>query len=360
MSRCIMSVMILVVIIRLERKKSKQIRFFFMFCLCTLIFFTLFQNTFVPFSLKFDKFFSFFVVMLYSSYVMSKFIIDKIYLSIKVKCCIFQYKLYYFISITISYVLIVRALFIVIRIGYNELRSQIVNGTISVHSSIVMALLSSLMYLANIRNENIRKKMQIAISMIMMAALSTSKMYFIIAILYIVPWYTYNFKVNLSTILFVVICGVGSFFWIHVVTDRVVGKSQNLVQNLLFTLKGYYLGGLAAFQIVLDDNYIGTGWIRTGEWIGNVYSAFLSLFYEKSYLLFGSRVALIGFTYALLSKDNYLARYVKVYSWLPMFMIFFGEMFGSAISQWICFVIAGFFVSMIQNNNRKVNIFNSI
>jgi len=360
MTGCFLSITVLAIAIILEKKSFSQIQVFLMFCLGILIFYVFSQNTFVPFSMKFDKFFSFFVVVLYSSYKIFKCLIDKVHLQVKVKCCLFQYKLYFGVCMTISYILIFRAIFIVMKVGYNGLRNQILNGTFSVHSSIVMALLSSLMYLANIYKQSIKKKVFLAVPIILIAALSTSKMYFVLAILYIVPWYSSNFRVNLNTILFVLFAGFGSFFWLHLVTNRVVGNEQNLIQSLLFTLKGYFLGGLAAFQIIIDGGCMDDGWIWTGKWVGNVYSAFSRLFYEQSYILFGIRVVCIGFLYAWLSQKNHIAKYVKVYSGLPLFMIFFDEMFVSAISQWICFIIAGFFVSILQNNNCKINVSNML
>lgn len=359
MTSCLLSVMLLIIFIWFERKSFSQIQFFLIFCLGTLILYSFSQNTFVPFSLKFDKFFSFFVAVFYVSYKTFKCFIDKLCWTMRIKCCsIFRYKLYFGICMIFSQILIIRGFIILMEIGYIELRNQINKGTTSIHSSIGMALLSSLMYLANIYGESTKKKVYLSVHIILLAVLSTSKMYFVLAILYIVPWYVNSFKVNLNTILFVFIAGVGSFFWLHLTTGKVAGNSQNLIQNLFFTLQGYYLGGMAAFQILIDGNSIGGGWVRTGKWLGNVYTAFSRLFYEKSYALFAIRVVCIGFVYALLSQKNHMAKYVKIYSWLPLFMIFFAEMFGSAIAQWICFVIAGFLVNVIINNNRSKSILN--
>lgn len=349
-----MAVLLLVLLYELQKNGKTIVWLFSCFCLSILALYSFSIKDFVPYALNFDAFFTYFVAVFYLAYCGALAFLHNIRFKTRQIFCPVPFKMYTNLGVMFSVFQLIRGCVYLWSHSYSELRISINNGTVSFHSAITVAWMTSVLYLENFRNGKRMVRTVLSLLIVALAILSTSKMFFVVAMLYVVPWYRPNFQLKPKEILFIVSLGLGGFFIYHVFTGRLVGGFTSTITNTVFTLRGYFLGGLAAFQAFLENEHMVMGWIRTGRWTGNVYSAFYELFREHNYVLFTIRTISISILYALLQRQTTTLRYLKIYALFPLLMIFFDEMFIKAWEQWLCFIIANFFVTIYgQTENIK-------
>lgn len=216
-----------------------------------------------------------------------------------------------------------------------------------------------------------------AIFMFLLAIASTSKIFFIITMLYIIPWYESNYKLSISKLVFVVLIGIAFFIGIHLALNKVAGPEKSGIVPVLNTLKGYILGSIAALQLILDGDYIlpeniyidrilallpgsvfempyfvnQENWVKTGDWYGNVYTAFAFWYQPKGMMSVIMFASLLGLLYGFInSKKTKAMVFLKIYSYYPLIFILFSEQFALSVSQWLAFIFASLMISWIIPN----------
>lgn len=350
---CPLSIIFLLLIaLRTRKLGDKLFCYFSIWCIGILIDLELSQRVFGEISERFDLFFLLFLIILYSSYVISsKFFNKSREITIKVPANI-KFEMYYKICIIFSLFNLVWGLINIRTMSFGDLRQIVAQGDISFHSGISTALLASAMYYANTYNYKWEIKARIAVTMLGVAVLSTSKMFLVIDTLYILPWYIRDYRIKIKNILVLIFGSIVGFYLFNGMTGRLAGGTDSVFRNLLYTMNGYLIGGLAIFQRYLDNNiyYTSPGWIKTGRWVGNVSTAFVYLYQNYNIILFIIKVILIGILYALLNMNIKSIKFLRIYSLYPLFFIFFDELYFKSITQWIVFCIAGFLLLFIKPN----------
>ncbi|SFH67143.1 hypothetical protein SAMN04487861_1026 [Selenomonas ruminantium] len=355
---CELSCVILFVFMSIEgyiHSAKTQMFIFLAFCLTTVLIYSLVGELFGGFSVKFDNFFSVFVCSLYLSYSLCLYIVKQFKFKINLLFSLFEYKYYFAFVMIFSYIEIMIGIYYVSTSSYAGLRALINANSVSLHSGITSAMVTSIMFMEYEFFNRKKVRIFIAFTLFFLAILSTSKIFILLAIIYIVPWYTKWYHMGVKQSLFMLFIIIGCFMMSQLLLGKVaeIDGSSNAVVSLTYTMMGYYLGGLASFQLFLDGIISSEpGWVRTGAWLGNVYSAFLSLFVEKNYLIFMIKVSMIGAFYALLTTDSYSIRYLKNYGWLALLMVFYDNMFGA--NQLVCFLITSIFINIFSNNFKRV------
>lgn len=310
------------------------------------------QDIFVPFSSKFDTFFLYFSFLFIFLYL----IVDSIIyfsgnLRVK-KISFFNYRSYFLFSVFLAFI----SLFIFIRafilMPINGIRETLVSGELSFRVGLSFPFVSSCLFYQNLRKIEKNKKFLVFI-LFLLAFISTSKQFIVLAFLFSVPWYTKNFKCKVLPFVFIGIFGFLLIFILHAFTGRVAG-SGNLLQKTLYTINGYFLGGIAVFQLFLDgtmQQHITTGsWVKTGKWIGNVYSGFYSFYQNYSLLILSVKILGISILYAFLNsrKKSLFLNFLRIYSIYPLLFFIFSDLYLPAIKQWFVFCIAGFCLILIK------------
>lgn len=334
--------------------KDKFLKIFSTINLFCLIVYCSAQKDFLAFSERFDNFFFMYLFTFVASYCLSKWFC-KIY-RLKGNNYVFfhlsTYRILIFFAIALSFSTFVFSIF---RYPFLILRSMIAERSISFYISISFPMCASYLFYLNSIQKN-SKSIVVTIVLFVLALLSTSKIFFIIFLLFSIPWYRKNFKLSFKIFFAIFLVGFLSFSLLHIITNRIVGENDSLVKNIVFTMEGYFIGGLAAFQTFLDGtmrNYMSSGgWIRTGKWVGNVYSGFYYLFAEKSYIFFIARCFCIGFLYGIIwgnASKNYFWRVLSIYSVFPVCFVFFSDFFFGAWIQWCCFAAGAFILNSVKH-----------
>jgi hypothetical protein len=200
------------------------------------------------------------------------------------------------------------------------------------------------------RVKNILKWQKLVILLIvLLAIISTSKIFIVLSFLYIVPWYKKKFKLNLKLIIVLLTLGLVSFIGIHISRGLIDSEDKKDIMDIAVRqINGYCLGGFAAFQAFLDDKMIiNDGWVKTGDWIGNVYSGFYSYFNEKKYIYFFGRIIVMSLIYSVIYTSKKIQfDFLKIYAVFPLLFIFFSDMLFSTML--FTFGTAGFGISFIR------------
>lgn len=333
--------------------RDKFLKIFSSINLFGVILYSSAQKDFLVFSEHFDIFFLIYLSTFLVSYCLSKGFC-KVY-RLKDNNYVFfhlpTYRILIFFAIGLSLSIFVFSIF---RYPFLTLRSMIAERSISFYISISFPMCASYLFYLNLIQKN-RQSAIATVVLFVLALISTSKIFFIIFLLFSIPWYRKGFKLSFKILFAVMLVGFSSFSLLHIITNRVVGGNDSLIKNIIFTMEGYYIGGLAAFQTFLDGtmkSYMTSGgWIKTGKWVGNVYSGFYYLFAEKSYVFFIARCFFVGFLYGVIwanASKNYFWKALSVYSVFPVCFIFFSDFFFGGWVQWCCFAAAAFILNSVK------------
>lgn len=356
---CEISTLLLIVCMCIEaynRTYRSQIFIFLLFCLITIWIYYFTNVTLCDFSSSFDVFFSVFIACFYLFYFASSFFFQKIKIKFNMTFSALNYKTFFYCSMLFCYYELIYGAYLVYVNSYAGLRTLINDGGISLHSAVTIALISCFLFIEYMYLHRKKMLLLLLVTMFILAILSTSKIFVVLAVMYAFPWYIKESKIGLKGI-FIMLVVISVLSMLINSMKGAVASYEGTTSGwlpLLYTLHGYYLGGLAAFQLYLDGFVFPVnGWVRTGLWLGNVYSAFTSLFAERDYLIFLIRVAIMGVFYGMFVKKADSLMYLKVYSWLALLMIFYDNMFGA--DQLICFIVSAILVNIFSNQLKSAN-----
>lgn len=357
----IASFFILIFLITISRKykTSSFVYIYSMWYLIILFDYLLVQNTFVPFSSLFDPFFVYFSLMFVFLYLL----IDGVLVySGKIrfkKISFYSYNFFLLFSLFLAFMSILVFIKTFVSMPFLLVRSMIASKEISFHIGVSFPFVSACLFYQNIKNISKYKKF-LTVILFFLALISSSKQFIVLAFLYSVPWYTGKFRLKLFPVLLVVMTGFLLFLLLHVVTERVVGTG-NLVQKTMYTINGYLLGGIAVFQLFLDgrmqQHITVDSWVKTGDWIGNVYSGFYNFYKERSIALLTVRIFCIALLYAFFNskRKSAFSKFIRVYSVFPLLFFIFSDLYMPSIKQWLMFIFAGIGISLLTSDRSYIS-----
>ena len=345
-----------------NRKINSIIYIFSVWYLIVITDLILTQNMFVAISKKFDMVFVIFMCVFIFSYLLCNLIFDYNPNITGIRIKIFKYEVYFlicFLLTLLSLFLFIKAL---LTYPFPVVREKIGAGELSCKVGISFPFVCGLLYYQKINNIKKFRKLSFVLLLILIIV-ATSKMFFIIGLLYVVPWYKKGFEFKIRYVFYIVLTGISFFAVLHLVTNRVVGDG-NFIQKVMYMLNGYFIGGMAIFQTHLDHTLIShitvAPWVRVGNWVGNVYSGFYSFFINYSYLEFCINTFFVGFMYAILNRKELVFRFVKIYSIYPFLFFIFSDLYIAGITQWLIFFFVGVCIDLIRkrggsNENMFIN-----
>ncbi len=350
----VLSFCFLIFLLLLSRKyKEKSFVYIYsLWYLGILVDYSLMQSTFVPFSERFDIFFLFFSFLFIFMYLIFDEVIS---FSGNIKFPKFQffnYKTYFCFSVFLglfSLLLFIKAF---VSMPILIARTKIASNELSFHVGISFPFVSSCLFYQNLKNYKKYKKFLVAL-IFLLALISSSKQFIVLAILFAIPWYKKDFKFSFLPILLVFCFGFLLILLLHAVTGRVAGNG-NLFQRTIYTINGYLLGGIAAFQLFLDgtmESHITVGsWVKTGDWIGNVYSGFYGFYQSRSIFLLSIKILTISLLYSFLNskRKSIFFKFMRIYSLYPLLFFIFSDLYFPAVKQWLVFVLAGISLLLIK------------
>ncbi|MCG5378481.1 O-antigen polymerase, partial [Providencia rettgeri] len=260
--------------------------------------------------------------------------------------------------------------------GFSSFRAMFIDEKLSLNVGISFPICACALFIAK---EEKRKSCIYLFSFLalFLSLISTSKIFIVISLIYISGIYRKEFKFKIRVILFYLILGFLLFSLSHLVLDKLAGGGS-ILYSLYFTFLGYLLGGFAVFQHVLDGlileryssfveliardkenvfNQLDSGWIKTGDWLGNVYSGFTPWY--NTYGNFGILLLaiFIGIIYSVIysfaNKKSLPFLYLKAFSIYPITFFVFSDTFFSAKLMWIAFVLCSFIIAFTKFNGLK-------
>jgi hypothetical protein len=195
----------------------------------------------------------------------------------------------------------------------------------------------------------------------MLALLSTSKMFLVLALLFAFPTLGRE-GLNKKTLVWAGAIGLALFAVLHTALGKVVGEDQGLSSAILTTLKTYLLGGIAGAQLLtsgatsIPENVVwkpyadllpgmydvpATGilpWIQAGDWYVNVYTAFAYWLDALGWWSCAVMGLWLGIVYGVLQArpDSVPTRYIRLFALFPLLSMFHQDFFF-AIGMWIAF-----------------------
>ncbi len=322
------SLLTLVYLLLINKKIDKN-NSIYIFSLSFIIFisvYSFYQYFFIPFSAKFDSFFVSFVAIFAGFYYVFKYFFGHFKINGIINITI-NYQKYHNFSIFLSFISIILFLRYFITMPFSMLREQVIHEGLSFYVGISFPFVASCLYYQNIYNIKKGRLVLVALCVIL-AIISTSKQFFVMTLLYAVPWYKKDYKINILYIIVIAFFGFLLFSLNHVL--REIGQNHgNFWESNFRTLLGYFLGGLAAFQLHLD--YVPlSGFVETGEWWGNVYTGFYNFFEDYDWYVLTIKVMGMSLFYAIF--DSYKSRYIQahfisIFGVFPLIFIVFSDMF---------------------------------
>nr|WP_139212107.1 hypothetical protein [Pluralibacter gergoviae] len=216
-------------------------------------------------------------------------------------------------------------------------------------------------------------------SMIILAIISTAKMFFIILLLYMSGFYLKDFRISAFKLLVYLIIGFAMFALIHILMNKISHKfPDSIMLSLIYTLTGYLFGGFGVFQLALDglyhngmgyitfwdfltDNWVQIGsiteggWVYTGDWLGNVESGFTPWYlYAGGYgliLLGGFMGVIYAFIFSFSKKyEEFL--FLKVYSYYPLIFLIFYDTIMHSFTTWVGFTTVTVILLITKDSDK--------
>lgn len=337
----------------------------------------IFSDELVDFSARFDEvFILFFLSMIFSHYSIFYFIRFFNFSMVRFYPCI-RLDIVYLISTSLFMVSLLKFLYYYIFFGgMYYFRQGFLSDGLSLHVGISFPFVAAAFF-ASLKFGTKFSQRIFSLMLIVLGVISLSKIFVVIAIFFISGLFVGRRNLDAKSVLYFLLFSLLLFAALHIAMDKLAANqnSDSLLYSVLFTFFGYLLGGLAAFQLVLDgDASTGLvyksilsflthrpdsvalsggsddGWVVTGNWIGNVYSGFSPWFeYFGGYGLafYG---ALIGSIHAFLnhlSKKSDSFSFLRVFSFYPLTFVVFSDGYVGAIAMWVAFSLAAFMYSLI-------------
>lgn len=363
-----LAILILVAHRRINLSLVKLVAFFWVFY---LLLYKASESEFLPVSEGFDIRVITFFLCFFGFYTLA--ISCKFKFNFRVKKFIPSYFLFFVVTINVIYTLSLFIHVIYLTGDFIHYRDYLLESGESIRVGTSFPLVAALLVYA--RANRVYNVKMISALLLLLAIISSSKIFIMLALIFVIPWYEQSFNASFFKICMILIFSFLGFILLHLLLGKYVGSS-NVFYALVFTLKGYLLGGIAVFQDVLNGNitlpdgfYIfsflekipllefnyvaeidNNGWFRTGLWFGNVYSAFS--YWEElgglpAFPIVGS---IIGLLYGFIHKSNrYEFIVLKNFSYYPLIMMVFAEQFLLGLGMWVSFSLTSIFLCFIKN-----------
>jgi hypothetical protein len=371
MENIFLSLIILITFIFISRKKDFRsvIKLFSIMSLIVLVYYSFFQEDYVPFSKKFDIFYSVFLFLFFIPYLLFlffyKYVLKYVFVGgIKpvVKkhpvVILYTWKIYYIICVLFAlYSIISFCYLFMITGGVSLLRELISQSEGSMHVGASFPLCCSMLFYMREKEITKGRKFMIVL-IIILAIISTSKQFLLLTFLFLVPWYKKGFKLKITLILPIILIGLLGFMLIHILVGHISLSSINTLSEIVLKqFNSYFIGPLASFQLYLDGLWKGAttgmeGWVKAGNYIGNTHTAFKKYYDDMNFLSFSFYILAIAYIYSFIhSKNTLFHNFMKVFAVFPLYMLFFADLMFQ--SMWFSFGLAGLGISFIGDN--KVN-----
>lgn len=261
---------------------------------------------------------------------------------------------------------------------FYSLRQGILSNNISLYVGYSFPIVAASFFHAKISGRRI--KFLFAFLMLILSVISSSKIFLILSLIFISCVYENNYRLKLKHVFVLVVSGFLLFSIMHLLMKKIAGINEYpLIVALGYTFLGYLLGGIAAFQMIVSDLFStgvvyssitdlilnipsqvhmdsSNGWVRTGNWYGNVHSGF-AIWYEFNnqygVVLYGF---IIGIIHALIyshTKKSVAFQFMKAFSLYSIFFIVFYDTYVMSVKLWIAFFIASIFLSLTKLHVNK-------
>lgn len=283
---------------------------------------------------------------------------------------------FYFFSILFFILSIVKFFYYFLEFGgFYLFRQGFLDEKLSLHIGISFPIVAAAYFYSQLNRDVVYAKF-FGVMLVVLGMVSLSKIFVILSLLFVSGFYKPDFKFSMRMIAFYASIGLLLFSCLHIAMDKLAGDAGDSVFfSIIYTLNGYFLGGLAAFQLVLNDQFStgkiygdfisfilqkptnltqfnDNGWVKTGEWIGNVYSGFTPWFeYGKIYglLLYGILIGVVHSIVDYFSIKYSSFAFLRIFSFYPLIFIVFTDGYLGALLMWIAFAFSAFMYSAVKS-----------
>lgn len=362
---------VILILVAHRRINLSLVKLMAVFWLFYLLLYKISESDFLPVAEGFDIRLISFFLSFFGFYTLA--ISSNLNFYFRVKKFIPSYFFLFVVTISVLYTLSLFIHVIYLTGDFIHYRDYLLENGESIRVGTSFPLVAALLVYA--RANRVYNVKIISALLLLLAIISSSKIFIMLSLLFVIPWYERSFNASFFKVVLILIFSFFGFILLHLLLGKYVGSS-NVFYALVFTLKGYLLGGIAVFQDVLNGNIIlpdgfylrsflenvpllgfnyqaeidNNGWFRTGLWFGNVYSAF-SYWEELGGLpVFPIVGSIIGLLYGFIHKSKgYEFIVLKNFSYYPLIMMIFAEQFLLGLGMWISFTLASIFLCFIKN-----------
>lgn len=278
----------------------------------------------------------------------------------------------YFLAIILSCISVGSFIYYFCLFGnFYHFRQAVLNDNVSLYVGYSFPIVAASFFHAVLSED--KNRFLFAVLMVLLTIISSSKIFLILTLIFVSGIYRYGYKVSVKSMFIFFVSGFMLFSIMHILMDKIAGLNEYpLVVALGYTFLGYFLGGIAAFQMIVSNLFstgvfyssisglvlnaptkifVGydNGWVRTGHWYGNVYSGFAPWYeFSNQYgvVLYG---VIIGLVHAIIyshAKKSIALQFMKGFSIYSIIFIVFYDTYVMSIKLWIAFLIASIFLSL--------------
>lgn len=379
MNHCYYSILICFIFFLMSFKmkiNDSFVKAFSVIWFCYLSIYELSSNTFVSVSSNFDFIFLIFFFGVILFYLLTRELLLLCNFSIYTFVPIIKKDIFYFISFCFFLFSTISFIYYIYLYGIVGFRQFFLENDLSLHVGMSFPFCAGSYFLARYINDKTWERLFL-ILMFILAIISTSKIFVVLSILFVSGFYEKSFKLNIKKLFIVLSVALIFFFSLHLFMGKIAGQSKfSIFGAVLFTLQGYLLGGLAVFQLQLDNAFtptdvynslynflshtpesvttvVNNGWVKTGQWVGNVYSGFSEWYAYASTMGIILLSFFIGFFHAVInyfSKVSLFFRFLRVLSYYSLFFFIFSDTYLRAFPMYVSFSIAAFFITITKKD----------
>jgi len=245
-------------------------------------------------------------------------------------------------------------------------------GPVSIGTGVSFPLVCGAWYLSRVMEKRY-VSLLFGFLAIILAILTTSKVFLFIALIYAVPLAS-NGKPTMTakTFINIAVAALVTFALLHLFLGKIAGipGQQGILEGLMVTLRVYLLGAIAGLQHVLDGTFIYPHnqmwifvanlfpdfveapktiilpWSSIGIWETNVYSAFASWYEAVGVLGLAVIGFLLGSFYAWLFRSCSTLLFLRIFSLFPLLFMFHQDFFFESVRIWIGFSFVAVLIDM--------------
>jgi hypothetical protein len=336
----------------------------FLFCFISffLIWYGIFDETFEPLSYSLTIDIIMFVFCFIFTYRFFNIFLSAIgHRTIK---RIINKKHLYYLSIALFFFVLIKFFFLLIASGaesaldFRLFFAGVDDGEAkSIGAGIAFPFLMASYYISKIESDVKYSRLFLYMSLIV-AILSTAKIFLLLFLFYVLSINRY--RLSFKGLFIISLYGFGLFALSSIVLNKFSNDGDgNLLLAILNTFNVYFMAGLAAFQNILDGIYPNDdGWMKIGNWLTNVYTAFYSW-----YQLFGEHYTivsgiLLGFFYSVFVNKSKLFHqlfyFYSIFLLYPLFMIVFAEQYIEGFKMHVIYLFCSIIVGLVKLKGERI------